>query len=73
MGGVGVGGVEGVGGVRDRILEITFTLATGIVYLSESISKLNYMPPHHIHALLISSKVRVHTRQIGLASCRSLV
>lgn len=41
----------------DRILGMTITVDTGIVYLSESISKLKFEQPNRINEVMISSKV----------------
>lgn len=41
----------------DRLLGITITVDTGIVYLSESISKLKFERPDKINEVMISSKM----------------
>lgn len=41
----------------EKIMGIKLTLDTGIVYLSESISKLKFMQPNKINERMISSKV----------------
>lgn len=50
-------GVQRLDTFPDKILGIKLTLDTGIVYLSESISKLKYMRPDKVSERMISSKV----------------
>jgi len=68
-----VKGLQRIDKAPERILGMTVSIDTGIVYLSESVSELSYQAPDQIKERLVSSKVSGNNQAFSFNSASGMM